>query len=225
MWNGGAPLITFMVLLGAQGDACIIISAQEDRWNHKSAEHTLKGLVSSRPRGTSHLFDWAWLRALDHFDALLISLCEKNCQKCKYMFHPTKSRSVGMAAKGLTSAFESQCCKLLVIDKARCFQSWSVQLKDAWHCLPGRFVVNKVQGISPGCWVEAQPRLLNINWNEGQAQAFLHQTPVGLQADESCCKENTPKTQLKSVGTNLSAFSFVSVVWFTDVSTQWTYTH
>lgn len=63
MWSGGAPLITFMVLLGAQGAACIIISAQAALWNHKSAKHARAGLVSSWPHGTSHLFVWECLRA------------------------------------------------------------------------------------------------------------------------------------------------------------------
>lgn len=58
MWSGGAPLITFMGLLGVQGAACIMISAQAERWNHKSAEHAQAELVSSWPHGTSHLFGW-----------------------------------------------------------------------------------------------------------------------------------------------------------------------
>lgn len=62
MWSGGAPLITFMVLLGGRGAACIIISTQAERWNHKSAEHAQAETVSSWPRGTSHLFGWECLR-------------------------------------------------------------------------------------------------------------------------------------------------------------------
>lgn len=62
MWSGRAPLITFMVLLGAQGAACIIISAQAECWNHKSARHAQAGLVFSWPHGTSHLFGWECLR-------------------------------------------------------------------------------------------------------------------------------------------------------------------
>lgn len=63
MWSGTTPLITFMVQLGAQGATCIIISAQAELWNHKSAEHTLARLVFSWPHGTSHLFGWECLCA------------------------------------------------------------------------------------------------------------------------------------------------------------------
>lgn len=47
VWSGGGPLITFMVLLGAQGAACIIISAQAQRRIHTSAEHARAELLSS----------------------------------------------------------------------------------------------------------------------------------------------------------------------------------
>lgn len=39
MVGAEAPLTTFMGLLGAWGAACIIISAQTEDWNHKSAAH------------------------------------------------------------------------------------------------------------------------------------------------------------------------------------------
>lgn len=63
MCSGRATLITSVMLLGAQGAACIIISAQTEHWNHKSAEHMQAGLVFSWPCGISHLSDWECLSA------------------------------------------------------------------------------------------------------------------------------------------------------------------
>lgn len=98
MWSGGTPLITFMVLPGAQGAACIIISAQAERWNHKSAGHARAEQVSSWPRGTSHLFGWECLRTFSlgrwcyvNVPAWKVSLRRNGCKMIRAFQYVTVS--------------------------------------------------------------------------------------------------------------------------------------
>ena len=85
--------------------------------------------------------------------------------------------------------------------------------EDVWLLISGRFVDNKGQGISPGCWAGARPWLYNINRKWGSSPGHSCIKP---QWDCQLMKSDELKTTAKTHDSNQPAsclaFPFVLIV-------------